>query len=285
MSATTSSSKTTTVNTILYKRSKDVPHLSMVEKSDPCRTLSGFKAISEFTKRQGLTKNEEWEGYEDVEREVLVQGYWCAYDQEHDELDALYLDLVRKEATAESKQKSEEEKKKKSKPAAPIASGSESGKGKEKIVEIIDLKSEVDMVFWETCVGCERAKVKCIFMHATNSTKGQMKQLAARYTFGKSCVPQVLLLNWYGDLEFEEDVESRRKRERDEEVDAESGPSKRVRIEEELESGVKEVEKEVEPDPTPMVDKGKGKEKEVGPKEAEKDTMKEWKQCPNCNIG
>ncbi|KIJ24276.1 hypothetical protein M422DRAFT_274984 [Sphaerobolus stellatus SS14] len=100
MSATTSSSKTTTANTILYKRSKDVPRLSTVEKSDPCRTLSGFKAISEFTKRQDLTKNEEWEGYEDAEREVLVQGYWCAYDQEHDELDALYLDLVRKEAVS-----------------------------------------------------------------------------------------------------------------------------------------------------------------------------------------
>ncbi|KIJ29867.1 hypothetical protein M422DRAFT_268645 [Sphaerobolus stellatus SS14] len=254
MSATASSSKTTTTNTILYKRLKDVPHLSTIKKSDPHRTLSGFKAITEFTKRRDPTKNEEWEGYEKAERKVLVQGYWRAYDQEHNELDVLYLDLVRKEAAAESKRKSKEVKKKKSKPAAPIASGSGSGKGKEKVVEIIDSESEVDLAFRETCVGCERAKVKCVFMHATNSKKlqdlsavpedlqdgvfqnrsriierynkiallcgAQMKQLATRYTLGKSCVPQVLLLNRYGNLEFEEDMESGKKRGRDEEGDA-----------------------------------------------------------------
>ncbi|KIJ54767.1 hypothetical protein M422DRAFT_240848 [Sphaerobolus stellatus SS14] len=46
MSATASSSKsTTTANAILYKKSKDVPCLPFVEKSDSRRTLVGFKAV------------------------------------------------------------------------------------------------------------------------------------------------------------------------------------------------------------------------------------------------
>ncbi|KIJ42883.1 hypothetical protein M422DRAFT_253988 [Sphaerobolus stellatus SS14] len=149
-----SSSKTTTANTILYKKAKDILCLHTIEMSDPCRTLSGF------TKRRDPMGNEEWEGYEKAECEALVQGYWCVYDQEYNELEALYLALVRKEvAELEGKRKSEEEnKKKKSKPAAPIASRSGSGKGKEKVVEADDSESKHDLVFRETCVGCERAK-------------------------------------------------------------------------------------------------------------------------------
>ncbi|KIJ52932.1 hypothetical protein M422DRAFT_242890 [Sphaerobolus stellatus SS14] len=198
MSAAASSSKSTTANTILYKRVKDVPRLPTFEKSDPRRTLDGFKAVPGFSKRRDLTKNEEWEGYcyvlvqntpgnqrgigsildryDNLEHEPLVKGYWRAYDMEHNELEALFFSLMRKEATeTESKRKSEEGKKKKSKPAAPIASGSGSGKGKEKAKEkeseTDDSDSEPDLLFWESCVGCERAKVRCVFTHATTGKK------------------------------------------------------------------------------------------------------------------
>ncbi|KIJ34523.1 hypothetical protein M422DRAFT_263297 [Sphaerobolus stellatus SS14] len=107
----------------------------------------------------------------------------------------------------------------------------------------------------------------------------QMRRISLRYKLGKAFVTQVMLLDRYGDVVFEEDVEpgpSKRAREED---DAEPGPSKRVRVEEHLESGEKGmeelVEKEVGPDPTPVIDKGKGKEKEMVPEENGDETMKE----------
>ncbi|KIJ34455.1 hypothetical protein M422DRAFT_263418 [Sphaerobolus stellatus SS14] len=173
MSATASSSKTTTANAILYKKAKDILRLSTIEKSDPRRTLLGFRAVSGFTKRWDLTKNDEWEGYGETVCEALVKGYWHVHDQEHNELDALYLSLARKEATElESKRISEEKKKKKSKSTAPITSGSGSGEGKETDIEVIDdSESNADTRFRESCVGCGRAKVKCIFTHAPNGKK------------------------------------------------------------------------------------------------------------------
>ncbi|KIJ42531.1 hypothetical protein M422DRAFT_254307 [Sphaerobolus stellatus SS14] len=113
----------------------------------------------------------------------MIRGYWRAYDKDHDELEEHYLALVREEAEAESKRKFEEErkKKKKSKPVAPIASGSEKGKGKA-VEEVVDSESEADTEFQETCIGCKRAKVKCIFMHATNGKKVACDRCVRRKT-------------------------------------------------------------------------------------------------------
>ncbi|KIJ35339.1 hypothetical protein M422DRAFT_262513 [Sphaerobolus stellatus SS14] len=167
-----SSSKSTTATTILYKKSKDVPRLPLVELSDVRKPLKGFKAVPEFTGRWDPTRNDDWADYEQAERDTMIKGYWWAYDKEHDELENHYLALVRKEAEAESKRKSEEEKKKKSKPATPIASGSRKSKGKGKAVEEVDdSEFEGDTEFQETCIGCKLGKVKCIFTHATNGKK------------------------------------------------------------------------------------------------------------------
>ncbi|KIJ27244.1 hypothetical protein M422DRAFT_271621 [Sphaerobolus stellatus SS14] len=153
MSVATSSSKPTTTTAILYKTSKDAPHLPLVEKWD-------------------LTKIEGWLEYLDMERETMITGYWRGYDKEHDELEEHYVALVRKEAKEEIKWKSKvEKKKKKSKPTVPVASGSGKNKGKGKAEEVVDSESETDTEFQETCVGCEQAKVKCVFMHATNGKK------------------------------------------------------------------------------------------------------------------
>ncbi|KIJ42729.1 hypothetical protein M422DRAFT_254184 [Sphaerobolus stellatus SS14] len=136
MSDAASSSKTTNTNTILYKKSKDVPHLPLVEKSDLRRMLSGFKI--------GI---EDWEGYGKEERKTLLGRYWRAFDKEYAELEALYVSLVRQEAKAEAKQKSEEEKKKKkNKTVVPVASGSRKDKGKARDVEeVVDSGSDTDM--------------------------------------------------------------------------------------------------------------------------------------------
>ncbi|KIJ46676.1 hypothetical protein M422DRAFT_249837 [Sphaerobolus stellatus SS14] len=296
MSAATSSSKsTTTANAILYKKLKDVPRLPLVEKSDPRRTLAGFKAVPEFTKRWDLTKNNEWEGYEQAERSLRVIGsgmtrsmmIWKA-------ITWLWLE---KEAKAESKQKSKEGKKKKSKPAAPIASGSGKGKGKGKAEEVVDSEFEADTEFQETCVGCEQAKVKCVFTHAMNGKLMKADELDLRLrTLEHQLQDELSVFEELQDGvqqgrpdvqsqdeatrgEFEEDVESGVKRVREEDQ-MESGPSKRARFEEDLGCREKEMERvvgmEVGPDLEPMeIDKGKGKEKETGPKETEEDTMKE----------
>ncbi|KIJ53382.1 hypothetical protein M422DRAFT_242531 [Sphaerobolus stellatus SS14] len=132
MSATNSSSKPTTATAILYKRSKDVPHLPLVELQD-------------------LMKGDNWVNFEKAEQETIIKGYWQAYDKEHDELEKHYLTLVRKEAKVENKWRSEEEekKKKKSKPTAPIALGSGKSKGKGKAVEeeVINSEFEADTEF------------------------------------------------------------------------------------------------------------------------------------------
>ncbi|KIJ22917.1 hypothetical protein M422DRAFT_276596 [Sphaerobolus stellatus SS14] len=169
------SSKTTTANNILYKKAKDVQHLPSIPASDVQRTVRGFKTVPEFTKRWDPRLHNDWAGYKDGEREIMVRGYWRAYDEEYEELEALWLQLTRKEDQEEEQWKSKVEKKKKNKPAAPVAlgSGSKKGKRKGKEIEIIgsDSDSEIDMEFWESCVGCERAKVRCVFTHATNGKK------------------------------------------------------------------------------------------------------------------
>ncbi|KIJ43217.1 hypothetical protein M422DRAFT_253419 [Sphaerobolus stellatus SS14] len=127
MSAATTSSKSTTATAILYKKSKDVPHLPLVEKWNPRRTLTGFKAVPKFTARQDLTKNDEWEGYEQAECNALIKGMRPRWRVSGGE---------------------EEEKKKKSKPAAPIASGFRKGKAKGKTVEeVVDSESKADTEF------------------------------------------------------------------------------------------------------------------------------------------
>ncbi|KIJ43757.1 hypothetical protein M422DRAFT_253005 [Sphaerobolus stellatus SS14] len=123
----------------------------------------------------GSSRCPNWAIFKDGEREFMLNGYWAAYDEEYQELEDLWLQLTRKEAQEEEKRKSEVEKKKKSKPAAPVASGSGSkkGKGKEKEVQVIDSDSdgETDTEFRESCIGCERAKLRCIFTHGTNGKK------------------------------------------------------------------------------------------------------------------
>ncbi|KIJ39149.1 hypothetical protein M422DRAFT_258032 [Sphaerobolus stellatus SS14] len=175
MSATASSSAKPTANSILYKRAKDVKCLPTIPASHARRTLRRFKMVPEFTKRGDLRLHADWARFKDGEREFMVNWYWMAYDEEYQELEDLWFQLTRKEAQEEEKRKSEAEKKKKSKPAAPVASGSGSkkGKGKEKEVQVIDSDSdsETDTEFRESCVGCERAKLWCIFTHGTNSKK------------------------------------------------------------------------------------------------------------------
>ncbi|KIJ35413.1 hypothetical protein M422DRAFT_262378 [Sphaerobolus stellatus SS14] len=175
MSAIASSSAKPTANSILYKRVKDVKHLPTIPASDIRRTLHGFKTVPDFTKRGDPRLHADWARFKDGEREFLVNWYWTAYDEEYQELEDLWLQLTRKEAQEEEKRRSEAEKKKKSKPAAPVASGSGSkkGKGKEKEVQIIDSgsESETDTEFRESCIGCERAKVRCVFTHPTTGKK------------------------------------------------------------------------------------------------------------------
>ncbi|KIJ37632.1 hypothetical protein M422DRAFT_259994 [Sphaerobolus stellatus SS14] len=174
MSAAASSAKPT-ANSILYKRAKDVKRLPTIPASDVRRTLHGFKTVPEFTKRGDLRLHADWARFKDGEWEFMVNWYWTAYDEEYQELEDLWFQLTWKEAQEEEKRKSEAEKKKKSKPTVPVASGSGSkkGKGKEKEVQVIDSdsNSETDTEFRESCVGCERAKLRCIFTHGTNSKK------------------------------------------------------------------------------------------------------------------
>ncbi|KIJ25040.1 hypothetical protein M422DRAFT_274050, partial [Sphaerobolus stellatus SS14] len=175
MSAAASSSTNLTANSILYKKAKDVKRLPTIPASDTRRTLRGFKTVPEFTKRRDPRLHADWSSFKDGEREFMVNGYWAAFDEEYQELEALWLLLTRKEAQEEEKGKSEAEKKKKNKPAAPVAtgSGSKKGKGKDKEVQVIDSgsDSETDTEFQESCVGCEHAKIWCIFTHGTNGKK------------------------------------------------------------------------------------------------------------------
>ncbi|KIJ34402.1 hypothetical protein M422DRAFT_263544 [Sphaerobolus stellatus SS14] len=148
---------------------------AQIHKERGPEVACGFKTVPKFTKRGDLRLHADWARFKDREREFMVNWYWTAYDEEYQELEDLWLQLTRKEAQEEEKRKSEAEKKKKSKPTAPVAlgSGSKKGKGKEKEVQIIDSDSdsETDTEFRESCVGCERAKLQCIFTHGTNGKK------------------------------------------------------------------------------------------------------------------
>ncbi|KIJ31498.1 hypothetical protein M422DRAFT_266884, partial [Sphaerobolus stellatus SS14] len=198
MSTAASSSAKTTANSILYKRAKDVKRLPTIPASDVRRTLRGFKTVPEFTKREDPRLNVDWARYKDGERELMVKWYWTAYDEEYEELEELWLQLTRKEAQEEEKRRSEAEKKKKSKPTAPVASGSgnKKGKGKEKEMQIIgsDSDSETDTEFRESCVGCERAKLRCIFTHGTNGKKVACDRCVKRKTNCTYRSPQDLVV-------------------------------------------------------------------------------------------
>ncbi|KIJ43719.1 hypothetical protein M422DRAFT_252964, partial [Sphaerobolus stellatus SS14] len=198
MSAAASSSAKTIANTILYKRAKDVRRLPTIPASDVRRTLRGFKTVPEFTKRGDPRLHADWARFKDGEREFMVNGYWTAYDEEYQELEDLWLQLTRKEAQEEEKRRSEAEKKKKSKPTAPVVlgSGSKKGKGKEKEIQVIDSDSdsETDTEFRESCVGCERAKLRCIFTHGTNGKKVACDRCVERKTNCTYRSPQDLVV-------------------------------------------------------------------------------------------
>jgi hypothetical protein len=203
-----------TANTVLYKKSKDVKRLPIVAPSDVRRTLAGFASVPEFIAREDPRLSADWPKYKEAQRKLVVDWYWAAYDEEYQELEALWLQLKRKEAQEEEKRKSEAEKKKKSKPAVPVASGSGSkkGKGKEKEVQvshnnsdlknvltglqIIDSESDTDTdsEFRECCVGCERAKVRCVFTHAINGKKVACDRCVERKTHCTYRNPQDLVV-------------------------------------------------------------------------------------------
>ncbi|KIJ47010.1 hypothetical protein M422DRAFT_249308 [Sphaerobolus stellatus SS14] len=153
MSAAASTTKPPTANSLLYKMAKDVKRLPFVTPTD----------------------------YGAEEKNALMKGYWAVYDKEYEDLEGLWLSLFRKEKAEAEKWKSEEEKKKKKEkkkktavPTLPVASGSRKSKGKEKEeIEVIDSdsESETDMEFRETCIGCKRAKLKCVFNYNSFSKK------------------------------------------------------------------------------------------------------------------
>ncbi|KIJ34035.1 hypothetical protein M422DRAFT_263997 [Sphaerobolus stellatus SS14] len=161
-----SSSKPTTANAVLYKKSKDVPILPPVRLTDARRTLSGFQAVPGFKGQKDPSRGETWAEADTDERTSIVAGYWCAYDKDYVELNNLFLSLKKKEeAAAEQKRKAEEKKKE---AVVPVASGFGKGKGKLKETVLdIDLESEVEGEFRETCLNCEENKTPCIFMYPT----------------------------------------------------------------------------------------------------------------------
>ncbi|KIJ40468.1 hypothetical protein M422DRAFT_256725 [Sphaerobolus stellatus SS14] len=165
-----SSSKPTTANAVLYKKSKDVPILPLVHSTDARRTLSGFQAVPEFKGRKDPSRGETWADANTDERISIVAGYWRAYDKDYAELNKLFLSLKKKEeAAAEQKQKAEEKKKE---AVVPVASGSGKGKGKSKETVLdIDSESEVEGEFRETCLNCEENKTPCIFTYPTAGKK------------------------------------------------------------------------------------------------------------------
>ncbi|KIJ39145.1 hypothetical protein M422DRAFT_258026 [Sphaerobolus stellatus SS14] len=153
MSTATSSSKNTTANNILYKKAKDDQQLPSIPASDVQRTVRGSRRYPNL--QRGGTRGCTRIG-QDIKKESGRS--W----------------LTRKEAQEEEKRKSEaEKKKKKNKPVAPVVSGSGSKKGKGKEIEIIgsDSDSETNTEFQESCIGCEHAKVRCIFTDAINGKK------------------------------------------------------------------------------------------------------------------
>ncbi|KIJ32624.1 hypothetical protein M422DRAFT_265510 [Sphaerobolus stellatus SS14] len=204
MSTAASTSKTTTANTLLYKKSKDVKRLPAVVPTDIRRTLAGFRCIPEFLTRRDPSSFPDWNWYGAEEKSVLTKGYWAAYDEEYKELEGLWLDLYRKEEAEAEKRRSEEEKTKKKKekkktaaPKMPVTLGSGKGKGKEKEeIEVINLdsESETDMEFRETCVGCERAKLKCVFNYNSAGKKSACNRCVDRKTNCSYQSPQDLIV-------------------------------------------------------------------------------------------
>ncbi|KIJ37824.1 hypothetical protein M422DRAFT_259694 [Sphaerobolus stellatus SS14] len=127
--------------------------------------------VPEFKGHKDPTKGDTWAEGDSMECKSIVAGYFCAYDKVYVELNNLLVSLKKEDVVAEKKQKAEEEQKKKEKEAL-VASGS--GKGKGKAVEetvVIDLDSEVEGKFIETCLNCKKNKITCIFTHPTNSKK------------------------------------------------------------------------------------------------------------------
>ncbi|KIJ44780.1 hypothetical protein M422DRAFT_251764 [Sphaerobolus stellatus SS14] len=170
-----SSSKPTTANAVLYKKSKDVPILPPVRTTNTRRTLSGFQAAPEFKGRKDPSRGETWAEADTDERTSIVAGYWCAYDKDYAELNNLFLSLKKKEeAAAEQNWKAEEKKKE---VVMPVASGS----GKLKVLVLdTDSESSVEEEFRETCLNCEENKVKCIFMHPTAGKKSSCDRCVCR---------------------------------------------------------------------------------------------------------
>ncbi|KIJ35019.1 hypothetical protein M422DRAFT_262755 [Sphaerobolus stellatus SS14] len=166
-----SSSKPTMANTVLYKKSKDVPILPPIRSTDARRMLDGFQAVPKFKGRRDPSKGETWAEADTDERSSIVAGYWRAYDKDYADLNKLFLSLKKKEdMVAELKRKAEEAQKKEV--VMPVASGS--GKGKGKLKEVVldtDLESKVEEEFRETCLNCDKNKVKCVFMHPTAGKK------------------------------------------------------------------------------------------------------------------
>ncbi|KIJ26798.1 hypothetical protein M422DRAFT_272068 [Sphaerobolus stellatus SS14] len=162
-----SSSKPTMVNTILYKKSKDMPVLPAIRSMDPCRMLDGFQSVPEFKGRKDPLKGETWAEAGTDKWMSIVDGYWWTYEKEYVDLNKLFLALKKKEeVAAEPKWKAEEVQKRKE-VAVPVASRFDKGKGKSKEV----VQSVVEEEFRETCLNCEENKATCVFMDPTTGKK------------------------------------------------------------------------------------------------------------------
>ncbi|KIJ24634.1 hypothetical protein M422DRAFT_274536 [Sphaerobolus stellatus SS14] len=174
-----SSSKPTTVNAVLYKKSKDVPILPPVRSTDARRTLAGFQAVPEFKGQKDLSRGETWAEADTDEQTSIVAGYWRAYNKDYADLNTLFLLLKKKEdAAAEQKRKVEEKRKE---VVVPVALGSGKGKGKSKEVVLdTDSESVVEEEFRETCLNCEENKVTCVFTHPTTGKKSSCDRCIRR---------------------------------------------------------------------------------------------------------
>ncbi|KIJ42188.1 hypothetical protein M422DRAFT_254564 [Sphaerobolus stellatus SS14] len=164
MSTIVTSSKRTTANTVLYKRSKDIPHLPVMLSSDTRRTLKEFKVEPEFKGCRDPTKGDSWPEADDEEHKLIVESL---------ELCELFARLKKEvEVEAEKKRRAEEEKRRK---VVLVTLGPRKGKGKGKEidVEVIDSDSEdeIDGEFRETCLSSSENQVIYIFTHPTNGKK------------------------------------------------------------------------------------------------------------------
>ncbi|KIJ29877.1 hypothetical protein M422DRAFT_268660 [Sphaerobolus stellatus SS14] len=158
-------------NTILYKKSKDVPILTPIKSTDARRMLEGFQAVPKFKGCKDPSRGETWAEADTDKQSSIVAGYWRAYNKDYMDLNKLFLLLKKKEdAAAELKRKADEAQKKEV--VGPVASGSGKGKGKSKVLVLdSDSESGVEEEFRETCLNCEENKVKCIFTYPTTGKK------------------------------------------------------------------------------------------------------------------